>query len=68
MGQAVYKIVETKDGWGVSHHGKVSGSYMTKEAAFEAAVGPASNAIKEGHAVQISVEGSATGESALGKA
>jgi hypothetical protein len=68
MGQAVYKIVETKDGWGVSHQGKVSSSYMTKEAAFEAAVGPASNAIKKGDAVQITVEGSAKDEPALGKA
>jgi hypothetical protein len=67
MGQAVYKIVETKDGWGVSHEGKVAGSYMTKEAAFEAAVGPASNAIKDGHAVQITVEGSSKDEPALGK-
>jgi hypothetical protein len=67
MGRAIYKVVETKDGWGVSHGGSVSGSYMTKEAAFEAAVGPASNAIKDGHAVQISVEGSAKDEPALSK-
>lgn len=67
MGQAVYKIVETKDGYGVSHRGKVSGSYLTKEAAFEAAIGPASNAIKNGDAVQITVEASAPGEPALGK-
>lgn len=59
--------MEVKDGWGVSHDGAISGSYMTKEAAFEAAVGPASNAIKDGHAVQITVEGSAANEPALGK-
>jgi hypothetical protein len=67
MGQAVYKIVEVKDGWGVSHEGAISGSYSTREAAFEAAVGPASNAIKDGHTVQITVEGKPAGEAALGK-
>jgi hypothetical protein len=67
MGQAVYKIVEVKDGWGISYEGAISGSYKTKEAAFEAAVGPASNAIKDGHAVQITVGGKPAGEAALGK-
>jgi hypothetical protein len=67
MSQAVYKIVEVKDGWGVSHQGAVSGSYKTKEAAFEAAVGPASNAIKDGHSVQINVEGGPTGEAVRSK-
>ena len=66
MGQANYKVVEVKDGWGVEHDGKVAGSYATKEAAFEAAVGPASNAIKDGHAVHISVAGSSGNEPALG--
>ena len=66
MGQANYKIVETKDGWGISHDGKVSGSYVSKDVAFEAAVGPASNAIRKGDAVQITVEGAAPGESARG--
>jgi hypothetical protein len=64
---AFYKIVAHNDGWGVLHDGIVSGDYITKEAAFEAVVGPASNAIKMGQAVVISVEGSESGEPALGK-
>jgi hypothetical protein len=67
MVEAVYKIVAHNGGWGVLHDGNVSGDYVTKEAAFEAAVGPASNAIKNGQAVTITVEGSASVEPALGK-
>jgi len=66
MAQATYKIVPSKDGWGVSHEGEISGSYTTKEAAFEAAVGPASNAIKAGHGVTIVVDGNEKGGAALG--
>jgi hypothetical protein len=67
MVEAVYRIVAHNGGWGVLHEGTVSGDYITKEAAFEAAVGPASNAIKNGQAVTITVEGSESGEPALGK-
>ena len=67
MAHAVYKIVAHNGGWGVLHDGTVSGDYLTKEAAFEAAVGPASNAIKNGQAVTITAEGSASGEPSLGK-
>jgi hypothetical protein len=58
MGLASYKIVHSQDGWSIEHDGKTSGSYATKEAAFEAAVGPASNSIKQGHTVRIAVDGS----------
>ena len=68
MGQATYKVVPQDDGWGIWHDGKVTGSYATKEVAFEAAVFPASNAIKEGHEVTITVEGSRGNAPALGKA
>src|SRR5262245_54287011 len=57
MAEAVYKIVAHNGGWGVLHGGTVSGDYITKEAAFEAVVGLASNAIKNGQAVTITVEG-----------
>jgi len=67
MAEAVYKVVPNNGGWGVLHDGEVSGDYITKEAAFEAAVGPASNAIKKGQAVTITVEGSGRGEPLLGK-
>jgi len=39
---------------------------LTKEAAFEAAVAAASNALKGGFAVSINVEGSKENEPALG--
>jgi hypothetical protein len=67
MNSATYDVVPNRGGWGIAHDGKVHGRYATKEAAFEAAVGPASNAIRDGLAVRITVEGSAAGESALGK-
>jgi hypothetical protein len=67
MAEAVYKIVAHNGGWGVLHDGSVSGDYITKEAAFEAVVGPASNAIKMGQTVTITVEGSDRGEPSLGK-
>jgi hypothetical protein len=66
MSQAVYKIVAHNDGWGVLHDGIISGDYMTKEAALESVMGPASNAIKSGQAVTITMEGSESGEPALG--
>ena len=65
--QAAYEIFGRGDGWVVSHDGKVSGGYMTKEAAFEAAASAASNAIKSGYGVVITVEASHDGELALGK-
>jgi hypothetical protein len=67
MAQAVYKIVAHNGGWGVLHDGIISGDYVTKEAALESVFGPASNAIKTGQAVMITVEGSESGEPALGK-
>jgi hypothetical protein len=67
MAQAVYKIVAHNGGWGVLHDGIISGEYLTKEAALESVLGPASNAVKIGQAVTITVEGSESGEPALGK-
>ena len=66
MKSAAYRIVRQPDGWGVEHDGKVASVYDTKEAAFEAAVLPASNAIKLGYAVSIVVEGSRQNEPVLG--
>jgi hypothetical protein len=66
MKSAAYRIVPHQDGWGVAHDGKVTGPYETKEAAFEAAVLAASNAIKLGYAVSVEVEGSEQREPALG--
>ena len=66
MRNATYDIVAHKGGWGVSHDGSISGEYLTKEAALEAAVGAASNAVKKGYAITIRVDGSESGEPALG--
>jgi hypothetical protein len=64
---ARYEVVGRNDGWAISHAGKVSNGYLTKESAFEAAVAAASNAIKEGAGVVITVEAARDNEPALGK-
>jgi hypothetical protein len=67
MGTAIYVIVPTEDGWAVEHDGAISMSYVTKEAAFEAAVPGASMALHDGHEVIIKVPGAeAPPEPALG--
>jgi hypothetical protein len=65
---ANYTIDERADGWTVTHDGDVTGPYDTREAAFEAALGPASNAIKLGYAVSITVAAPSKNTSALGSA
>ena len=67
MERAYYSIVKMNgcSRWAIRHDGKLSGDYATKEAAFEAAVTPASNAIKQGHPVTISVEGTEANEPTL---
>lgn len=64
--EATYEIVASRQGWGIKHDGSVGGEYLTKEAALEAAVAAASNAIKEGYAITIKVQGSKGNEPALG--
>jgi hypothetical protein len=66
MRSATYNIVAHNGGWGVSHDGSISGEYLTKEAALEAAAGAASNALKKGYAITIKVDGSESDEPALG--
>jgi hypothetical protein len=65
MQTAAYKIVKHEDGWGVEHDGQVNGVYGTKESAFEAALGSASNAVKLGYEVSVTVAGSEGSEPAL---
>jgi hypothetical protein len=43
-----FRIVRSGSGWGIEGDSEVSGSYATKETAFEAAAAAALNAIKEG--------------------
>ncbi|MCC6887056.1 MAG: DUF2188 domain-containing protein [Hyphomicrobiales bacterium] len=57
MGVAAYSVVKRSDGWAIDHDGRAEGAYATKEAAFEAIAGVASNAIKQGHEVRIHVPG-----------
>ncbi len=54
MGTAAYKIRPYQGGWGVTHDGSTKGPYESKESAFEATVMAASNAMREGHADEIS--------------
>lgn len=57
MGLASYAITPIADKWSVLHDGEAEGDYVTKEAAFEAAVAAASLAIREGHEVHVSAPG-----------
>jgi hypothetical protein len=66
MKSATYRIIRHDGGWGVEHEGQITGEYDPKESAFEAAVGPASNAIKLGYEISITVAGSEGQEPALG--
>ena len=66
MPRTTYKIIPHEDGWGMERDGAVTGPCATKEAAFEAAVGSLSNAIKEGLEISLTVPGRRAGESALG--
>jgi len=61
-----YKIIRTSAGWSVDHDGQIEGDYVNKEAAFEAAVTAASNAIRDGVGVTISVAERELGETNLG--
>jgi hypothetical protein len=66
MGIAAYSVKRLGDGWAVEHDGRIEGDgYLSKEAAFEAIAGAASNAIKLGHEIRIYVPGVAPGETAL---
>ena len=63
MGIASYKVVRHGKSWAVDHDGRAEGEYATKEAAFEAIAGAASNAIKDGHEIRIHIPGSDGGAS-----
>jgi len=65
MTTETYKIVRNGGSWAVNHDGALEGDYATKEAAFESAAVAASNAIKDGVGVSITVEPRSPGEAAL---
>jgi hypothetical protein len=61
-----YDVVRTGNGWTINHDGAMEGDYETKEAAFEAIYLAASNALKDGVGVAITIPERAAGESAVG--
>jgi hypothetical protein len=62
-----YNIVRATDGWAISQNkGTPEGSYATREGALEAAYLAASNDIKRGFGVSITVDAPRPGETALG--
>ena len=66
MDEENYAIIRSGDKWTIDHDGTREGEYQTKEAAFEAVFAAASNAIKDGCGVRISVPQRASGEAAVG--
>lgn len=57
-----YRVVPYQDGWGVETDGRVADlAYVTKEAAFEAAIAAAEVALLDGAEVRIAVPGGAEG-------
>lgn len=63
-----YDILRGNSGWAVSHnHMAPKGSYSTREGAFEAVYLSASNDIKRGAAITITIEPPAPGQSATGE-
>jgi hypothetical protein len=65
MRRAIYHVVPCQNGWGIDHDGEITGPYTTREAALEAAIGPVTNAIKEGVEITLTIPGSSGNESAL---
>jgi hypothetical protein len=61
-----YKIVRRGKNWVVDHGGQLEGDYATKEGAFESAAMAASNAIKDGVGISITVPAREPGETAAG--
>jgi Uncharacterized protein conserved in bacteria (DUF2188) len=53
MGLAAYDIVRSGGGWTIRHNGSEENLFETKEAAFEAAIGSATIALRQGHEVRI---------------
>lgn len=62
-----YAVIRSdRSSWTVDHDGDVGGDYASKEAAFEAIVAAASNSIRDGLGVTITVPPPAAGENVLG--
>lgn len=62
-----YNIIHANGAWGIVHNrGKPDGDYPTREGALEAVYLAASNDIKKGRAITITVDPPAPGEAAVG--
>jgi hypothetical protein len=62
-----YNIVRSAGGWAISQNKEAPvGTYATKESAFEAVYLAASNDIKKGHGVSITIAPPREGESVTG--
>jgi hypothetical protein len=66
MAMIHFAILRRDDHWAIDENGQVSGEYISREAAFEAAAGAASNLLKVGDGIAIVVEEPAVNESGLG--
>ncbi|MEJ1160939.1 hypothetical protein [Prosthecomicrobium sp. N25] len=67
MARMSYEIRGGEGSWTVSGTSGPPGlDYLTKEAAFEAAVGSAMNALREGHEIVITVPGARPDGTTLG--
>jgi hypothetical protein len=66
MAEETYAIIRKGKSWTIDHDGTHEGDYETKEAAFEAIYAAASNAIKDGVGVKISIPQRVVGEAAMG--
>jgi hypothetical protein len=56
MALTTFNVAPGAEGWKVDTNDGASGPYLTREAAFEAIIGPASNALKLGDAIRITIE------------
>ena len=65
MAVARFHVAPESDGWKVDTNEGQSGPYLTREAAFEALLGPASTAIKQGEEIRIVIEAPPPGKPAV---
>jgi hypothetical protein len=68
MARHAFKVRASGDQWVIDSDEQKLGPYATREAAFEAAVGPASIAVKEGDEVVIEVAPHLPGKALSGSA
>lgn len=57
MEKAAYHIVRDGEQWVIKTEERVAGPYLTKEAAFEAAVAAADAELAKGKEIELTVEG-----------